>query len=54
MTPQIRITIVADKGSVANALRELATYIEEWDSDESTEYPIHYESAICMALITED
>ena len=54
MTPQVHITIVADRGSVADALRELATYIEEWDSDESTEYPTQYESAICVAQITEE
>lgn len=54
METQIRINLAADKGSVADALRELASYIEEWDSDGSTEYPTQYESTICVAQITEE
>ena len=51
---QIKLDIIADRGHVADALRELATYIEEWDCDESTEYPSQYESDICAAEITEE
>lgn len=47
------ISLLAHKGSVADALRELATYIEEWDSDENTEYPTQYESDTCVAEIKE-
>mgnify|MGYP003291942102 CR=1 FL=1 len=54
MAPKIHLSISADKGSVADALRELAAYIEEWDSDKSTEYPTQYESNICVAEITEE
>ena len=54
MTERILLSISADKGSVADALRQLANYIEECDSDESSEYPTQYESSICAAEITED
>lgn len=52
--PQVHISLDAAKGSVADALRELADYIEECDSDKSTEYPTQYESDICVAEFKED
>lgn len=54
MTPQVHISICADKGAVADSLRQLANYIEEYDSDNGSDYPSQYESDICVAEITED
>lgn len=51
---KVHISLDANKGSVADALRELADCIEERDSDKSTEYPIQYASDICVAEINED
>lgn len=56
MTPQVKISISADKGSVADALRQLANFIEEFEPDENSgsDYPTQYESNICVAQITEE
>ena len=56
MAPQVHLSISADKGSVADALRQLANFIEEFEPDENSnsEYPTQYESNICVAEITEE
>ena len=52
MTKQISISLCANEGRVADALRALANYIEECDEDAG--YPAQYESDICCAEITND
>ena len=52
MARQISISLCADEGHVADALRALANYIEECDTENG--YPTQYESNICCAEITTD
>lgn len=52
MARQISISLCADEGHVSDALRDLASYIEECDTEKG--YPTQYESNICCAEITTD
>ena len=50
MEEQVKITILADPGFVADALRELATIIEEREEDN---YDLHVENSHYDATVEE-
>lgn len=51
---QINISASIDAGHVADSLRELANFIEEYSDESSNTYPRQYESATCVAELTTE